>query len=480
VNENIDLIKKWLQACDKDHKLCVSLREHRVEYSPDRLISVGLHDGKVQLVRCHTHLRYTYTALSYCWGRNPGALTDYMTTKVNAQDRLDGSPIGTLPKTLEDAIRVTKSLSIPYIWIDAICIIQGDKKDGGDWHHQASQMDKIFENAYLTLAVTSAASAWDGFLSRDQNFSVNIPFSTFPSRDGFGTMTMSYPAGGNLHNLVHMSPWAGRGWTLQEQMLSTRILYFTDHALYFECLHSQESESPAYIAPRQSNLRLLLEWQLSTKSSTSTYALWYRLIEEYTRRSLSLNEDKLTAIAGLANRLTTSTGEEYVCGLLKGDLVHGLLWQSSFHGFSTRTETMLLKRIENSQAPSWSWASLDGVVGWRFKDDISCCKVLPSSSEARLDLSGILIEAAKLVQLAKVDKLDITFIHDTLNEWKLDGLKVIILAREFHLTTGLLLEPIPLTKEYRRVGLVEYRHVEDPYHWHDDLKIIDQSTITLI
>lgn len=33
-----------------------------------------------------------------------------------------------------------------------------------------------------------------------------------------------------------------------------------------------------------------------------TYLLWYHLIQEYTGRAITFDEDKLTALAGLASR----------------------------------------------------------------------------------------------------------------------------------------------------------------------------------
>ncbi|KAK4221800.1 hypothetical protein QBC38DRAFT_491343 [Podospora fimiseda] len=34
-----------------------------------------------------------------------------------------------MPETLQDAIIVAKQLDLSYIWIDALCIIQGDVED---------------------------------------------------------------------------------------------------------------------------------------------------------------------------------------------------------------------------------------------------------------------------------------------------------------------------------------------------------------
>jgi hypothetical protein len=53
------------------------------------------------------------------------------TTSVTLESHQREVSLAKFPRTLRDAIEVTVSWSIPYIWIDAVCIIQGDTFD---WH----------------------------------------------------------------------------------------------------------------------------------------------------------------------------------------------------------------------------------------------------------------------------------------------------------------------------------------------------------
>jgi len=46
------------------------------------------------------------------------------TTKRNLRRRLSGIDFDTLPATLPDAILVARSLTIDYIWIDVLYIVQ--------------------------------------------------------------------------------------------------------------------------------------------------------------------------------------------------------------------------------------------------------------------------------------------------------------------------------------------------------------------
>lgn len=44
---------------------------------------------------------------------------------------------GSLPATFQDAVDFTRRLGLQYIWIDSICIIQGDE---ADWARESSLM----------------------------------------------------------------------------------------------------------------------------------------------------------------------------------------------------------------------------------------------------------------------------------------------------------------------------------------------------
>ncbi|KAK4220427.1 heterokaryon incompatibility protein-domain-containing protein [Podospora fimiseda] len=122
-----------------------------------------------------------YLVLSYCWGNS--TLDDkkrFCTTQANHDHRLGGFSFDDLPKTFQDAIEITRALGKQYLWINALCIIQGD---GGDWESQANTMKDIFANAYCTIAATSAHSWKDGFLKpqsgpldgQTQNYSAPSP-----------------------------------------------------------------------------------------------------------------------------------------------------------------------------------------------------------------------------------------------------------------------------------------------------------------
>lgn len=108
-----------------------------------------------------------YIALSYCWGshlwaeRSTPILTasslETMKTAIRMTD---------LPQTIHDAVVITRRLGIRYLWVDALCILQGsDAKAKADWERESSRMATTYGNAFLTVAAASARSVHEGIFS---------------------------------------------------------------------------------------------------------------------------------------------------------------------------------------------------------------------------------------------------------------------------------------------------------------------------
>ncbi|KAF4844985.1 hypothetical protein CGCSCA4_v007134 [Colletotrichum siamense] len=119
------------------------------------------------------------------------------------------------------------------------------------------------------------------------------------------------------------------------------------------------------------------------------YNLWYEIIWDYSNRLSSEESDKLPGLAGLAKTLANMTGDEYVAGLWKRDIVSGLLWKTRRWNMDGEYKGRQIPRrsirpvpagfvpsgphgaIQHTRAscwraPSWSWASLDGQVRHRI------------------------------------------------------------------------------------------------------------------
>lgn len=250
--------------------------------------------------------------LSYCWG--PDATKWLTTTKATLDKNLcDGLPYH-LPKTLEDAVTVCRKIGIRFLWVDALCIIQDDETDMLD---QISNMGSIYKNSTITIAVASAGTVSDGFLI---NLKVIQPVAQLPlfmaAGSPPGTIFLRErnkdPMDGSSE------PWFSRGWTLQELVLSPRIILFDSCQIALKCHpFNFEPVLPNWLEIDSGKFKARngifgLE-QTSSKFYTVHFtnqdtlgersSMWQDLVKEYSRRNLSYLKDRLPALAGVASEL---------------------------------------------------------------------------------------------------------------------------------------------------------------------------------
>jgi hypothetical protein len=98
---------------------------------------------------------------------------------------------------------------------------------------------------------------------------------------------------------------------------------------------------------------------------------WEEMIVQFTLRALTVPDDRLPAVQGLASELMSHLGDnvdaKYVAGTWTGCLPQLLLWTRNntptleWTGFDADgNPTRLMHQLKRStRAPSWSWASLD-------------------------------------------------------------------------------------------------------------------------
>jgi hypothetical protein len=299
---------------------------------PSRVLDVGeagdLSDPFLYVPDDASQERGSYVALSYCWGKDTGSFV--MTTNSNIQERRAGIPLSSLPTTLREAVYITRRLNIRYLWIDALCIIQGCEDD---WTSNTAKMDQIYGNAVLTIAAGSAKSCTERVLKPRLYQHWGVPSKL---------------------SLDH-EPINHRAWTLQERLLAHRYLNFGTEYMTWQCrtqtiIHSEDRDS----FPSTSRLR----YYHMTQEFKTPSARWERIIMDYTARYLTNETDKLPALSGIAKTIQSRTGDQYLSGLWKNDILQQLCWSTSFH---------LLKRIDfqkpkNYRAPSWSWAFIDASI----------------------------------------------------------------------------------------------------------------------
>jgi hypothetical protein len=93
---------------------------------PTRTINVGPSDSSQELYLDLTQDNIgDYVTLSYCWGQ----LNNVKTTRANIDDHKRVIPYQTFPRTMRDAITITRKLVKKFLWINALCIIQDSLND---------------------------------------------------------------------------------------------------------------------------------------------------------------------------------------------------------------------------------------------------------------------------------------------------------------------------------------------------------------
>jgi hypothetical protein len=102
-------------------------------------------------------------------------------------------------------------------------------------------MARIYQRSFSALSAASASSAIDGFLQSHSKASVIMRNSRtsleYRCPDGSkGTVGLKTIALRNEEFMADMKAVDARAWTMQEQMLSTRILHFCSNMLFWKCL----------------------------------------------------------------------------------------------------------------------------------------------------------------------------------------------------------------------------------------------------
>lgn len=88
--------------------------------------------------------------------------------------------------------------------------------------------------------------------------------------------------------------------------------------------------------------------------------LWPRMVFHYSGGRLTKSSDKLVAISGLARLVHAVTGDSYLAGLWRKNMEDQLCW----------SVINAAARIMPSTAPTWSWASLRGLISFpHYKED---------------------------------------------------------------------------------------------------------------
>ncbi|KAF8856232.1 HET-domain-containing protein [Acephala macrosclerotiorum] len=309
---------------------------------------------------------FEFVALSYVWGTLHMEDLRTVTANVERREEPNGLSRVQLPRTIVDAISVTKDLKIKYLWVDSLCIVQDDEYK----QYQILNMDRIYGLASLVLVAAAGEDAEAGLVGCS-NSPRTEDDQVFGNVQGLQLLVSSPPLGYILGN----SKWNTRGWTYQEWHLARRALVFTNQQVYYICSSASYCEDIAleHVQPHSevslmlvmdnlsaSTMRHFLPSRYTRSTVNSGWIEYVRLVEHYSTRELTYESDTLLAISGLLSNLHRSSRNRFICGLSIGLFHDALFW------IPVTTNELRYTEDEAGLAfPTFSWAGWRGAAQYR-------------------------------------------------------------------------------------------------------------------
>ncbi|KAH6620034.1 heterokaryon incompatibility protein-domain-containing protein [Boeremia exigua] len=346
IDIDLELIQSWRRDCHNSHGSCCNDRySEALSQHVNELYFVDVIRGCLVLMPSTT----PFIALSYVWGDVPVLKTKRQNLKFLQTEGVLHSGAGQsfhsmIPATIRDAMYLVKSLGERYLWVDCLCVVQ----DAGSAEMNAvlQAMAYIYASAEFTIAVADGHTANHGIRGiggpSQKRCVQDFPDSAQLRR------TYRYPEN---------SRWANRGWTFQESLFSRRLLVFDVVVSWLcgkdarhECFEDPPVTHNDASFPDERLHSGAPMGLMSLLLSVPCLGRWGLLVQDYSRRMLTFEDDTIRAFAGA----TSIMNSRFPGGILHGLPVFyfdiALLWQPD--GPVTR----------RFGQPSWSWTGWKGSI----------------------------------------------------------------------------------------------------------------------
>jgi hypothetical protein len=380
LTQSIQAAQEWMRSCLDKHEQCQ--KNTQPHAYPTRLLELEDHNIRL-IIPQGDKPSGPYAALSYCWGPNPSFIR---LTADNLQEFRVTIPYTGLPIAFREAVQITKTLGIRYLWIDALCIVQSGSGSSEDWQFECGRMQEVYSKCIINISLAQSAHPNQSCLGGHTLDSI-LPFETDITykADALGTKethTFTVLSQDYFREALYRQPIGSRAWVMQERLLATRVLTVGHGELFWDCQqvpHASEflPEGFAFFSNAQRDwfskaLDLSIPFLPRTSNSEDLEKNWSGILEEYTARELTYPEaDKLVALSAIATRMSHAMNDTYLCGHFYKTLPRSLNWKA-WREISRRSriQERVVQRLPkiSSQVigerciitPSWSWASMDG------------------------------------------------------------------------------------------------------------------------
>ena len=291
-----------------------------------------------------------------------------------------------------EVVALARGLKIGYLWIDALCIIQDSQEDKEE---EMKQMSDIYRGALVVVVAARAKSPLDLLLRVKPRPGQSDTWRTAATASLIRCEEMDFNVKFRKRlriphshsDATESTPIARRAWCFQEKLLASRCLVFQHDEVVWECRScclcecsgDQEYLYDRAIERRMQRYKQMLlplaeehdpltafaqlpfaehePFQLDGPlkyfaDAETAYSFWETAVWSYSERSLTVETDRLPAISAVASVIAEATGDRYLAGLWRNNLLAGLCWLPGISAAPRSNQEYI--------APTWSWASLPG------------------------------------------------------------------------------------------------------------------------
>lgn len=225
---SLAVARSWLKECLERHRIC-DATSSKPRTLPTRVIDVGFTDltQNPRLYVTKDGEKGFWAALSYCWGGNSPFILK--STNID-QFRIGEFRTEKYPSILMDAVFLTRKLKIRCLWIDALCIMQDSPED---WARESARMKNVYNGVILTIAAMGSSSVEVGMLQKRSISTEACSIEWKSTKSSISSNVFLRPSSVGWTSINESLDQ--RGWILQENLLSPRILSYDSRQMFWEC-----------------------------------------------------------------------------------------------------------------------------------------------------------------------------------------------------------------------------------------------------